>query len=75
MNRHEIDYYHDISMQTQYLKRIAIALEKLVTQDALIASNENTSILTAKEILDADKIITDDIHPATGDVRHRDDEL
>ena len=50
-NRHEIDYYHDIAKQTQYLERIATALEKMVIQDALIASEENTSVLTVQEIL------------------------
>ena len=60
MNRYEIDYYQDIAKQTQYLKRIAVALEKIVTQDALVASKENTSILTTEEILDTVKIITDD---------------
>jgi len=33
MTRHEQDYYHDVSKQTQYLKRIADALDKIVNKE------------------------------------------
>ena len=67
MNRYDVDYYQDVSSIKEILKRmnyhlsdIADALHKSNTTKAVELSGDRNPELSAKVILDAVKVITDD---------------